>query len=506
MVSLQITREAQGQQSRVQIVSAPFRGLNTREAYNALRPDEARVLENWLPDGGVCRVRPGYTENADVTAAAKIATLATFQGASSSTLIGAGNGELHDVSSSSVLTLTSNSYTDDLWSTANFNGYLFGVNGSDTPWRYDGSSVGATGFTGVSPLSDLQTVSLVRDRLWFTKVGSADIEYANEASVTGALTKFQLSQIAEGGNCLDINAWTRDAGDGPDDYIVFIMSTGEAIVYQGNVETDFRIVGKYPMPAPVGKDCSIKIGGELVIMTTSGPIPMSGVVAGNAFEPENLGYWGKIAPSWRQDFTRFGSNPGWNAIFHDGLVYFVIPTGLESAKIYVLNTRVSAWTIYAGLPATMYAERNGDLYFGASNDGKVFLVTGGTDDGSEIVTLARQGFGYIGGAARDKSFHSIYPNIILDGLGTGQFQVDVDFQESPITVPQVTLDTEGSGGGWGDDWDRDWGGDLKTRMFWRSIRAHGRAVAPVVRTTSSADNVEWFNTRLMYTPVVEGGL
>lgn len=505
MVALQVTREASGQQSRTSGISAPFRGLNTREAYNALRPDEARVLENWLPDGGVCKVRDGYTEHQDITAASSIGSLMTYHGASQTNLIAGANGEIYDVSALPSA-LTSNSYTSDRWSFENFNGFLFGVNGQDTPWRYDGSSVGATGFTGVSPLSNLQTVTLVRDRLWFTKVNSADVEYAPIASVTGALTTFQLSQIAAGGKCVDINSWSRDSGDGPDDYTVFIMDTGEIIVYAGDPSTNFRIIGKYMAPAPISTDCTVKVGGELIVMTKSGPVPMSAVMAGKAFDPTSLGFWGKIAPSWREDFTRYGTQPGWNAIFNEGLVYFVIRTGTSSSKIYVLNTRVSAWTIYTGLPVTQYAEREGSLYFGQTDDGRVHLVTGGTDDGMQIVTLARQGFSYVGGGQRDNSFHSMHPNIDLDGIGSAQFQVDVDFFAKGITAPQVTLDAQSSGASWGDPWGSAWGGDPKTIRRWRTVRGYGRAVAPVVRTFSSADNVEWFSTRLMYTPVVEGGL
>jgi len=483
-------------------IPAPFKGLNTRDGFSILPREEARELENWLPDIGKCTVRPGHAEYQEVSGATEVTSLMTWRGASGTKLIGgASDGELYDVSGTPSA-LTTNSYSDNRWQTETFNGYLFGVNATDTPWRYDGSSVSATGFTGAT-LTDLETVAVYRERPWFTKKNSADVEYGGVASVTGALTTFQLSQIAAGGKCVGIGTWSRaDAGDGPDDFIVFVMDTGEVIAYAGDPEDNFRIIGSYRAPAPVGINPTVKVGGELVIMTKSGPIPMTAIAAGNAFDPLKLDHWGKIAPSWTADFRLYGSNSGWSAFYFNGLVYFNVITGTNSSRQYVLNTRVPAWTIYTGLPVSMFSDYQGTLYFGSIDDGKVYSHTTGTDDGSDIITLVRQGFVYPTQGVQAARYTAMRPNINVDGILTGQFQLDTDFESAPISAHTATISSFGGGGEWDNaDWDdAQWAATPNTRHKWRSTRGYGRAVAPVARTYSSADSVEWFATDVWAEP------
>jgi hypothetical protein len=480
-------------------IPAPLMGLNTRDNYTLLQPTEARVLENWLPDEGSCRVRPGYAEHEEITGETSVPSLMVWEGATGRKLVAASGGEIYDVTGNAAALSTAANYTDNLWSTANFNGWLFGVNAADTPWRYDGGvATAATGFTGPT-LTTLQTVTQVRNRLWFTRTSTADVSYGGIGAVTGALTAFQLSQIAAGGRCMDVGAWSRDAGDGADDFTVFVMSTGQVIVYQGDPATNFALVGKYSAPAPVGPDCTIQIGGELIIMTVSGPVPVSAIIAGNAFAPEALGMWGKITGSWAKDFQRYGSNAGWNAYFFNGLAYFVIPTGLNANKVYVLNTRNSAPTVYTGMPIAMLADLTGNLYFGSVADGWVYRHGTGADNGAEITTLARQGWTYPSAGKRSLQYTMMRPVITASSACQAQFQVDVDFSELEITAPTVSLVSESEGAEWDvAAWDaEDWASDGISHSSWHSIRGKGRAVAPVVRTYSTADLVEWAATDIL---------
>lgn len=495
------TRQGQGISEPFPI-PAPLMGLNTLVDYTLLQPTEARLLENWLPDEGSCRVRPGHDPHQEISGASVVPTLTTWEGATGRQLIAAAGGELYDVGGTPSAITSSAGYTDNLWSTANFNGWLFGVNGTDTPWRYDGGgSTAATGFTGPT-LTTLQTVTQVRNRLWFTRTSSADVSYGGIGAVTGALTTFQISQIASGGKVMDVGAWSRDAGDGSDDFTVFIMSTGQVIVYQGDPATSFALVGKYSAPAPVGPDCTIQIGGELVIMTQSGPVPISAIIAGNAFRPEAIGYWGKIAPSWAADFKRFGTNAGWNAYFYDGLVYFVIPTGLSNSRIYVVNTRNSAWTTYTGMPVSMFADLSGTLYFGGSTDGMVYRHATGLDNGMPIETIARQGWTYPTQGRRSMQYTMISPIITPSASCQAQFQVDVDFNSEAITAPVVDISIDAGGTAWDTAlWDTfAWASDPVVNRLWYAIRGKGRSVAPVVKTFSIADTVEWSATYIMGKP------
>ena len=496
MVARMLTPESQGTGQSFPI-PAPHEGLNTRENFTRLRPTEARVLENWLPDEGSCNVRPGHAVHQTVAGATSVPTLMLHKGASAQKLIAAAAGELYDVTGTPSA-LTAATYTSSRWSYDNFNGWLFGVNGADTPWRYDGSAVAATGFTGPT-LATLQTISQVRNRLWVTQNNSADVRYGGIGAVTGALTTFQLSQIASGGKCIAIGSWSRDAGDGADDLTVFVMDTGQVIIYQGDPATSFSLVGKFNAPALVEKGAIVKVGGELVLMTVSGPIPITAVHGGVAFSPDALADWGKVAPSWKADYQRYKTNAGWSAHFFDGICYFNFPTGTNTTKQYVYNTRIPAWTNYTNMPVAHMADYAGTLYFGSYNNGSIYRHATGADNGVGIITLGRQGAAYPAGGSRAAKYNLFRPNIDANGPAQIQFALDVDFQDASLGTV-FDLSTSASGADWGDDWGADWAGPTTTRRKWRSSHGYGRAVAPAVRTISTASDVKWWSSDIRVIP------
>ncbi len=481
-------------------VPAPHNGLNSRESYTKLQPTEAYVLDNMLPDEGFCKVRPGHTPHQTISAAGDVPvnTLMLFKGAASQKLIAAAGDELYDVTGSPSA-LTTNDYLSSRWWHDNFNGFLFGVNGTDNPWRYNGNAVSDPSWTG-SGLTDnnLNTIKQIRNRLWFTENNSADVWYAGIGAVTGALTKFQLSQIATGGKCIALGSWSRDAGDGADDFTVFIMDTGQVIVYQGDPATSFSLVGKFSAPMLVEQDATVKVGGELVLMTVSGAIPLTAVIAGVAFSPDALKDWGKIAPGWQRDYHLYKANAGWSACFSDGIVYFNFPTGTSTTIQYVYNTRVPAWTRYTNLPIASMAEFDDDLYFGSYATNIVFRHATGTDNGEQIVTLARQGATYPTGGQRSAAYNSFRPNIDSDGPCQVQFALDVDFQQATLSSV-YDISVSAAGADWGDDWGSDWGATPVAQRRWYGVRGYGRAVAPAIRTRSSSLNVVWFSNDIRMT-------
>ena len=487
-------------------IPAPLKGLNTRDGHTMLGPDEARALENWLPDTQCCLVRPGFQNYCPISGALSIPTLAAYFGASGQRLIAGANGGLYDLTSPPASTLVAAStYSSSLWQTQSFDGFLFGVNGIDTPWAYNGSSVGATGFTGTGlTLSSLNTVSLIRGgnagRLWFTQNNSADVWYGPSAGITGALTKFQLSQIAQGGNCAGIGSWSYDGGSGPLEQTVFIMSTGEILIYTGDPATTFQIVGTYAAPAPIGLKPFVKIGGELVILTANGPIPVSYIFRGLGFDLTQLQTWGKIAPSWQADFQACQNNTPWFAHYFNGLVYFNVPLGQNSSKQYVLNTRIPAWTTYTNLPINSIADFQGSLYFGSCVDNNVNVHTGTTDNGSQIICSARQAFGYPFGAGPSWQFTAIRPNIQAAGPIFGQFQIDTDFSTSPLQSAIIPISVSGTGAQWGAPWGSPWASVPMALRQFVGVDGYGQAVAPVAVIYSGADNVQWYSSDIIGIP------
>jgi hypothetical protein len=324
-------------------------------------------------------------------------------------------------------------------------------------------------------------------RLWFTD-GTGDVWYGGSMAVTGTLTHFLLSQIADGGYCMAVLPW-RDA-------TCFCMSTGQVLIYQGDVSTSFALYSKYYAPPLVEPGAAVRMGGEVILLTTAGPISMDVIASGLAFNLEALGNWSKIAPGWQADYASYGGNSGWFGKFINGLIYLNVATGSPVNKQYVFNTRNESWTVYTNLPLASLEAFGSNIYFG-STDGFVRQFAGPSDNGNPIITLAQPGFSYLGSQARAKMVTAIKPNIFTTGSLTGQFQIDVDFVSQPITSQSVNMSAVSTGGAWDSAWDGPWADTPQNNPQWLSRSGFGRAVRPVSRTSSIASSVTWYSTDIL---------
>lgn len=465
---------------------APSLGMNTRDSVSALDPREARQIGNMICDTGRLVIRKGKTAHQTLTGASSAGMVFTHQGETQDILLAAGNGKIFDATGTPAQLATG--YALNTWSAAQFNDTTIGVNGTDTPWAFNGTAIGASGLSGSGlTIANLRTVHLVGTRLWFTEKASADVWYLAPSAVTGVLTKFQLSQETKGGYCVGVYEFRAST--------VFVMSSGEVVSYQGDVGLDFTINGRYQASKPVGYDPGVAVGADLVIMTASGTLPFEAIAAGVTFDSQDLGAWGKVATSWAADFASYGANTGWNAFVFNGLALFNIPTATGTSKQWLFNTKNKTWSYFDNLNASQFAQLGNTLYFGDRGAGKVFTNTGSTDDGSAIVAPVRAGF-FVPYQGNDGVFSLARLNCKATGLVNVRLQVDVNYGEAGISSPQVPLSNAGSGP-WDGPWDGPWGVDGVAQLRWSKIKGFGRAVAPVVEFSSSADTLEYFGTDII---------
>jgi hypothetical protein len=276
-----------------------------------------------------------------------------------------------------------------------------------------------------------------------------------------------------------------------------MMNTGEIIVYAGDPATTFTKVGSYKAPKPVGVNSWVKVGGELVVITENGPIPISFIYRGVAFDLTELQVWGKIAPSWQADYRTSSANSGFFGRYFNGVLYFNIPTSTGSSKQYVLNTRIPAWSVYTNIPVASMADISGSLYFGSCTEGYVNLHGGANDNGSQIISTARQAFSFPMGRNKSVSWTLMRPKIDTSGIVSGQFQVDVDFTSANISAPVVSLSNVLSGSAWGAAWGSAWASAPATQQQFIGVLGYGCAVAPVAVLYSKADSVAWYSSDLV---------
>lgn len=497
-------RPTQFEQGKSITVPAPYGGLNLRDDIGALKPNEARVLENWFPGSGELELRPGYDDHGTGLGSGEAKTLASFVGYSASQLLAGANEKIYRVTAAGSGTQLATGFTNDRWQTALYSNRLFFVNGADGPQVYDGSTVASHAWSGSGLTNtNLVNIALVRNRLWFCENNSADVWYAGIGQITvgSALTKFSLSQIAGGGNCMAIGSWSRDGGDGADDLTIFVMSTGEILVYQGDPASTFSLIGKYPAAPPVGRQCLCKVGGELVVITRLGLLPVSAAVGGVALDLSRIDPWGKIAAGIAADAKLDGGNIGWHACLHDGVFYLNVPqTDGVLSKQYVMNTRNGAWTVFTKWNGSSFASFGGDLYFGSVTGGVVNKVTGSSDNGDDIVAISNGAFVYPTAAQLTNVYTAIRPKMQGEDTVTGIVGVDTDFVLRSLAGATVPIINDVSTTPWGSDWGSPWGSSGESRPQWFSITGEGKSVSVRLRATSQSANLKWFATDILFKP------
>ena len=129
-------RPSDFEQGRSFTLPAPSGGLNLRDDITALKPNEARVLENWFPGAGQCEMRPGFAKYAIGLGTGEVKTLAAFQGYSSSKMLAGANGKIYDV--------TGGTYADG---NDQYTKVLLGFNGADGGTTITDSNIGGSSHT-----------------------------------------------------------------------------------------------------------------------------------------------------------------------------------------------------------------------------------------------------------------------------------------------------------------------------------------------------------------------
>jgi hypothetical protein len=496
-------RPTQFEQGKSVTLPAPYGGLNLRDDITALKPNEARVLENWFPGSGELTLRDGFEEHGTGMGSGEVKTLAGFVGLTTSKLVACANGKIFDTTSAGAASELATGLTEDRWQHELYNNRLIMVNGADAPRDFNGSAIASTVWSGSGlTIANLVNVGLSRNRLWFCENNSADVWYAAIGAITGALTKFQLSQIAEGGICMAIGSWSRDSGVGADDVTVFVMSTGEIIIYEGDPASTFNKIGSYRTGAPpVGRHCIFNVGGELVVITRLGLLPVSAAIGGVALDLARIDPWGKIAPGVVRDALLYGGNAGWHGVLHEGVVYCNVPQTVGAlSKQRVLNTRNGSWTDFTKWNGSSFASFNNDLYFGAQTGGTVYKVTGDNDNGEDITAYSNGAFVTPSGNDRNNVFTSIRPKMQAEGNVSGVLGVDTDYVVRSLVGDAVNIVNDPSTTPWGSEWGSPWGSVADATPLWYSINGQGRSVAVKIRATGQTADLRWFATDLLFRP------
>ena len=387
--------------SKVVTLAAPIGGWNARDALTAMEPTDAFLMDNFFPNIGFVNLRKGFSSFCNLGTSAVVEFLHEHIDASNRHQLAASNGSVYETSTGTASSKGSG-FGSNRWHAVNFKAKSILVNGTDTPQQYDGSTLSAATYTGTGlTATNLVGVLVHKERLYFWENASQDFWYGGNQSVTGTLTKFQLSMVGtKGGTIVGMETWSIDGGAGPDDVLCIFLSGGEVVIYSGSDPGDasaWFIVGQYRIGQPVHRRAIVKFGADIAVVTRDGYVALSRVLKSSQTEyPITLS--DKIKDAAVNAVTDYFSNFGWQIQPYPRGNYLLINVPVSSTEYqqHVMNTATGAWCRFKSQNAICWSLLSGSLYFG-STDGKIYKADSGTsDNGSDITGDVYQAWNYFG--------------------------------------------------------------------------------------------------------------
>jgi sugar lactone lactonase YvrE len=384
-----VNRKAQAPTAQPVQFPAPIGGWVENVNIATGGPGTARVMENIFPGVQGCRVRGGRQKVA--TVGARVKSMFTYQAGVTNRLFAATSAAIYDITGlnpTTVPTASVSGMASGYWSTVQMGTaggeFLVAVNGTDTPRTFNGSSWATTSITGVTS-SELSYVSKHKSRLWFVRKNSLTAWYLPVDSIAGAAADLSLTGVMQrGGSLMFIATWSQDTGDGQDDRIVFVSTEGEVAVYEGSnpaSAADWSLVGLYNITKPLGPKCHFRAGGDLVIGTESGLVPLSAVTQKDPAAMDVSAMSAAIEQSWRDQVKRRTVDQPMELFKwpRENMLMVSLPHDLTTS--FVANIQTGAWCKYIGWDVQAATIFNDQMYIG-DRAGFVYAAeVGGADEG-----------------------------------------------------------------------------------------------------------------------------
>lgn len=305
--------------------------------------------------------------------------------------------------------------------------WLIAVNdGADDPLRFNGTSWktldgtatdpgdGASGISNI-PSGGLTYVWKYRNRLFFIGGSSMSAWYLPLDSVGGALQEIPLSGAATlGGSLLFGTTWSLDAGDGIDDKCVFVTTLGEVLIFTGsdpgeaiNGPQPWHQEGRYRISKPMGMNAHIQVGGDLLILTVDGIVPLSQAITKDAGQLELALLTRAIKPLWRELVAERGAYP-WTIKKWDeyGANFVTTPGGKPGEKgCLVANNVTTAWSRIIGWDPMCFLRLRADMFFGTQDGIIMEAEQTGWDDGVPYTATLVGGWEMFGSPTSEIVWH-----------------------------------------------------------------------------------------------------
>lgn len=363
-------------------------------------------------------------------------------------------------------------------------------------WAAVAMGGGASQVSGVDPTTFVY-VTVFKGFACFAKRDSTDIWILPIGSVYGAASRLGVGyKLQAGGSIVGLYSWTYDGGAGLDDSLVAVSKGGDVVVFQGTDPTasdSFGISGVWGVgKVPAGRNLATPFGGDLLLLTRGGILPMSRLVVGKPLDADTY-ETRKISNLFNQLMLSYGDTLGWSLNLHpeESALIVTVPTGagLPTTQL-AMSLADRSWSQLRDLDIYSCAPYEGKLYYGTS-DGRVGINDGNVDgvtlaDPTAYAAIQYSGVGAFQnyGTGAKKQVHIIKP-YFMSRSAAPSFSVGARYDFNLNELDAVSL-SAASGGTWDSGlWDdMVWGGDYAASTGVRGASGLGSNIAIAWRGAS----------------------
>ena len=501
--------------ANVASLPSPVGGWNARDSFANMAPTDAVQLDNYFPGVSNVALRGGYVKHA-TGFPDDVETLMTYSGGTSDQLWAVSDGKFYNATSAGAIGAAAVSgLTNSKWEYTNVTtaggNYLYAANGVNTPYLYNGTTwtsiTGAStpAITGVTTTT-LNSPTLFKNRVWFIQKDTLKAWYLPTSSVGGAAQVLDLSSIARlGGVLVSMASWTIDAGYGVDDNLVFVTDKGEVIVYRGtdpSSASTWALIGVWIVGAPIGTRSLMKYGGDLLVLTLDGLIPMASALQSSRLDP-NIALSDKIQGAFATAAAAYRDNFGWCMLYNpkNNALIVNVPVREGAQEQFVMNNITKAWCRFTNWNAFHFGLLDDTPYFGAATFVAKAWTTGSTgyiDDTSNINGKILQAFNYFETRGVQKIFTRARPSIFSNGTPSVRVGINVDFNISDNVAP-ISFSTPLTALWDSALWNTAvWGSDLEIQNNWQGVTGVGYCGSVQFQSSSNKLAIQWASTDVVY--------
>jgi hypothetical protein len=392
------------------------------------------------------------------------------------------------------------------------NGLYYYTESTDT-WAKVAMGGGASQISVIDPAS-IRFVTTFKHFVIFALKDSQSLYYLASGSIYGAATAFPLAgQFLHGGNVVGMWSCTYDGGAGMDDSLVVIAAGGDLVIYQGTDITtanSFGLKGRWFLGGiPAGRHIASNIGGDLLIITKMGLLPLSRLVTGAALEDSRLYETFKVSNLFNQLMLTRSSLRGWSIRLNpeDNTLLVTVPTYTSQAcEQLAMSVPAKSWSRYDSLgigngtawsASGFYSSEThaGKLYFGTV-DGRVLIHDGYVDgvllsDSSAYTSIQWRvltGFRNLGNG-RQKQVQHLRP-IVLSETAQPSYDCQAKYDYDLGELAAVSVGAPGNGS-WGVGvWDTAvWGDGLAASIGVTGAAGMGSRLAIAMRGAATGRTI-----------------